>query len=66
MRGRTGFILPLVIMALVGILATGAVAQNIPKAKEFRLERSMPKEAMACISCHKQEHPGLFSGWPRF
>ena len=35
----------------------------MPKAKEFRIERSMPKEAMACIECHKREHPGLFADW---
>ncbi len=38
-------------------------AGNLPKAKEFRIERSMPKEAMACIQCHKTEHPGLFADW---
>lgn len=38
-------------------------AKNIPKAKEFRIERSMPKEAVACIECHKAEHPGIFADW---
>jgi len=23
----------------------------------------MPKEAIACIECHKREHPGLFADW---
>ncbi len=41
------------------VWATG----NLPKAKEFRVERSMPKEAAACIECHKKEHPGLFADW---
>lgn len=36
---------------------------NMPKEKSFRIERSMPKEAVACIECHKQEHPGLFADW---
>ena len=40
-------------------------AQNIPKEKEFRIERSMPKEAHACIGCHKKESPGLFADWAR-
>jgi hydroxylamine dehydrogenase len=40
-----------------------AQAQNLPKAKEFRIERSMPKEAVACIECHKVEHPGIFGDW---
>ncbi len=38
---------------------------NLPKVKEFRLERSMPKEAAACLECHKQESPGLFVDWTR-
>jgi hydroxylamine dehydrogenase len=25
----------------------------------------MPKEAMACIECHKSEHPGLFADWAK-
>ena len=46
-------------------LAINSMAQNVPKAKEFRIERSMPKEAIACIECHKREHPGLFTDWAR-
>ena len=40
-----------------------AEAQNYPKAKEFRMERSMPPQAIACLECHRQENPGLFSDW---
>ncbi|MGA8240839.1 MAG: hydroxylamine oxidoreductase, partial [Desulfobacterales bacterium] len=55
-------------LALTGFLAAGffstqALAANVPKAKEFRIERAMPKEATACIECHKIEHPGLFADW---
>ncbi len=46
-----------------GLIATAQTAENVPKEKAFRIERSMPKEAMACIQCHKAEHPGLFSDW---
>lgn len=48
------------------IAATGSQAQqgeNLPKAKEFRIERSMPKEAVACIGCHKTDSPGIFADW---
>ncbi len=38
-------------------------AVNQPKVKEFRIERSMPREAVACIECHKKESPGIFSDW---
>ncbi len=41
----------------------GQVGQNIPRIKQFRIERSMPKEALGCISCHKKENPGLFADW---
>jgi hypothetical protein len=62
----------LALAALVG-LGTGlngaqtppvqAPAANIAKEKAFRIERAMPPEAMACLECHKREHPGLFTDW---
>lgn len=54
------------IIAIIGFFSNFALAEfngNMPKAKEFRIERSMPNEAMACIECHKREHPGLFADW---
>jgi len=38
-------------------------AQNIAKAKEYRIERSIAPAALACIECHKKEHPGIFTDW---
>ncbi len=38
-------------------------ADNQAKVKEFRIERSMPKEAVACVECHKKENPGIFVDW---
>lgn len=46
-----------------GLAADSQVQLNMAKDKEFRIERSMPKEAVACIECHKQDQPGLFSDW---
>ncbi len=37
--------------------------QNYMQERQFRLDRAMPKEAQACIECHKAEHPGLFADW---
>ena len=57
------------ILALAGLTVSGmqlAQAQsagNLPKVKELRIERSMPPQAVACLECHKQEHPGLFGDW---
>ncbi len=56
------------VLAAAGlIMATPPVLksadQNFSKEKAFRIERSMPKEAVACIDCHKTEHPGLFADW---
>ena len=57
---------------LAGVFITGIststvlcsdVQMNIPKSKEFRIERSMSPEAMACIECHKKQQPGIFSDW---
>ncbi|MEA2062348.1 MAG: multiheme c-type cytochrome [Gemmatimonadota bacterium] len=45
------------------MFADARAAGNNPKEKTFRIERSMPKEAAACIQCHKKENPGLFADW---
>ncbi|MEZ4603614.1 MAG: hypothetical protein R2861_09520 [Desulfobacterales bacterium] len=37
--------------------------ESMAKEKEFRIERSIPKAGIACIQCHKQEHPGIFADW---
>lgn len=65
---RRYLITSVLVIGLAGLLVvvsmmTLAYAQNQPKAKEFRIERSMPKEAVACIECHKMEHPGIFGDW---
>lgn len=39
------------------------VQKNFPQTKEYRIERSMPPQAVACIECHKQETPGIFADW---
>lgn len=46
-------------------VARAEVGKNLPKAKGFRIERSMPKEAVVCIGCHKAESPGVFADWAR-
>ncbi|MFH2047028.1 MAG: multiheme c-type cytochrome [Pseudomonadota bacterium] len=51
------------IIALKAIIADAQNAGNMPKEKAFRIERSTPKEAVACIECHKKENPGLFADW---
>lgn len=40
-----------------------ATAPNLPLVKEFRIVRSMSKQAVACVQCHKAENPGIFSDW---
>ena len=66
---RKVFFLGVLLLGLTLFLTTGAMtadvqtAKNLPKEKSYRIERSMPKEAMACIECHKREHPGLFADW---
>ncbi|VBB43148.1 Hydroxylamine oxidoreductase (HAO) [uncultured Desulfatiglans sp.] len=54
-------VLLLVAAPRAGITQEEAV--NVPKVKAFRIERSMSKEAVACIECHKREHPGIFADW---
>ena len=60
--------LAIAMMVAAGIAGRGgstAMAQqsNFPKAKEFRIERSMPPEATACIECHRTTTPGIFTDW---
>ena len=51
---------------LAGAMATAAdLPPNFPKVREFRMERSMPPEAVACIECHKQTNPGIFGDWAK-
>ncbi|MCF8068842.1 MAG: cytochrome c3 family protein [Desulfobacterales bacterium] len=51
-------------LGVLSYAAGDALAQSdLSKEKEFRIERSMSKEAMACLDCHKREHPGLFADW---
>jgi hydroxylamine dehydrogenase len=51
------------VVLAAGYDADAQTAPNQPKEKEFRIERSMPKEAIACIECHKHESPGIFADW---
>ncbi len=52
-----------IMLLLISPDAGSQTAPNQPKEKEFRIERSMPPEAAACIECHKKEHPGIFADW---
>ncbi len=52
-----------VVLIITGAFPAMGIAKNVHKEKEFRIERSMPKEAVACIECHKRENPGLFADW---
>jgi hydroxylamine dehydrogenase len=68
MRQRFFFIsagLLTVVLVLSGALTTVNAQQNFPKVKEFRIERSIPPEAVACIECHKATNPGIFDDWAR-
>jgi hydroxylamine dehydrogenase len=66
MRQYNWFIFSGVLIA--GLMMAGAISPamaqpNYAKVKEYRIERSMPPEAVACIECHKQTNPGLFGDW---
>jgi hydroxylamine dehydrogenase len=66
MRRRNWIILSafLILGLVFGSVMPSAMAQpNFAKVKEFRIERSIPPEAQACIECHKQTNPGLFGDW---
>ena len=48
-----------------GLIANAAMAQqpNFAKVKEYRIERSVPPKAQACIECHRATTPGIFADW---
>ena len=52
-------------LVLVGTMTSTWAQPNFAKVKEYRIERSVPPEAIACIKCHKQTNPGLFDDWAR-
>ncbi len=56
-------------MAVLGMffiaICLNVKADNYPKVKEYRIERGMPSQAVACINCHKKENPGLFADWAK-
>jgi len=51
------------IAGMLGAVALAQTGANVPKSKEFRIDRSMPKEAVACIECHRRENPAIFTDW---
>ena len=64
MKNRIMILMKLMIVLLIVAFGGNVFAQvNAAKEKEFRIERSMPKEAVACIDCHRKEQPGLFADW---
>ncbi|MGD1975009.1 MAG: multiheme c-type cytochrome [Desulfobacterales bacterium] len=46
-------------------LTVPAQQTNFPKVKEYRIERSVPPVAVACIECHRATTPGLFADWAK-
>jgi len=57
----------LIILSLVCTVPLTVTAQqtNFPTVKEYRIERSVPPEAVACIQCHRATTPGLFADWAK-
>ncbi|MGM0645110.1 MAG: multiheme c-type cytochrome [Thermodesulfobacteriota bacterium] len=43
--------------------ASVPAGENLLKEKELRIERSMSKQAKACLQCHKEETPAIFYDW---
>ncbi len=59
MKSYLSIITALLVLALAGTV----MAANQPKLRDFKVERGMSEQARACLECHKQEHPGIFSDW---
>ena len=52
----------LTLVVVFGVTAAEPGA-DFSKEKEFRIERSISEAGVACIQCHKREHPGIFADW---
>ena len=55
----------LLIILCAGTGTAQEPAPNFAVAKEFRVERSLSPQAVACIECHKATTPGVFADWAR-
>lgn len=53
------------IVLLVGSVLVAVAQPNYAKVKEYRIERSVPPEAQACIACHQTTTPGVFADWAK-
>ena len=51
------------LLGAVALIADAQTAGNMPKQKEYRIERSMSPQAAACLECHKREQSGVFADW---
>jgi len=58
-------ILVVVLVLGIGMSSIEAQQANFSKVKEFRIERSIPPEGVACIECHKATTPGIFADWAK-
>ncbi|XPV76489.1 MAG: multiheme c-type cytochrome [Desulfovibrio sp.] len=54
-----------VLTSMVCLLAAvpAIAAENLPKLREFKIERSMSPQAEACVECHKNISTGMFNDW---
>jgi hypothetical protein len=61
--------LPAFVLLLVGLLLYGGLSAvnaqqpNFPVVKEYRIERSVSPQAVACIECHRATTVGVFADW---
>ena len=67
LRLLVGLALTVAAFVYAGALDCAAqdTAPNFMKPKEFRLERSMSPQAVACVECHRVTTPGLFADWAK-
>ena len=61
---RIGALIALLLL-VVGPQPVMAQHTNFPKAKEYRIERSIPPQGVACIECHRSVTPGIFTDWAK-
>ena len=65
MKRIFGIIFLSAVFAAAGMAVTAGAQPNYAKVKEYRIERSVPAEAQACIECHRVTTPGIFADWAK-
>jgi hydroxylamine dehydrogenase len=53
------------LLDIVALAETASEGSVVPGLKEYRIERSISREAQKCIDCHSEINPGIVGDWSK-